>query len=174
MVRLTMYMIVGDVFVIDMVMHMFIMGMVVMAMVLLVICIGIVWMMMMGFRTMCMPMRIAMSMGMVVAMAVAMMSVAKCQHADKINDQAGEADRQELAKSLYMYTFCQSFECLVDNFNANEPRSRSAKSPLIFANDLHQENPIGEAGKRVHLPIPIREPHTWRPFAHHSGTKTHY
>lgn len=91
MVRLTMCVIVGNVFVIGMVMHMIIMGMLVMAMVLLVICIGIAWMMMMGFRTICMPMRITMSMGMVVA--VAMMSVAKCQHADKINDQAGEADR---------------------------------------------------------------------------------
>lgn len=98
----------------------------VMAMVMLMLRMGVTWMTM-GLCAKGMPMgvvlpvRVVMPMRVVVPMGVAMpmMSMAKGQHADKIHDQACEADRQELTKSLYMYTFCQSFECLIDNLNAN-------------------------------------------------------
>ena len=58
--------------------------------------------------------------------AMTMMSVAKGQHSDKVDNQARKADRQELAESQYAYAFCQSLESLVDNLNTNKPGRYSA------------------------------------------------
>ena len=62
-------------------------------------------------------------------MSVPVMGVAEGKHTDQVHCQAQSTDSQELPKPLHFAPLRQSLDCLVDDFNADQPAQQLVKKP---------------------------------------------
>jgi hypothetical protein len=90
-------------------------------------------------------------------MSVTVVSMPKCGQADDVDEEAQDADNQELIEALQLVALPEALRRVEDDLDT----------------DKQEEHSVRESRKRIDLAVAVGEASIGAPLAHDCGCKTH-